>query len=243
MTSLRISRNTERPAYLGTLDARSYRAKDPRSLQLRFHTQTAGVSLTAEQPEVNLVRVAIEALEGIWGERRAFTPTHRRGVGPSHRGRRTPRASRPAGHRPRDGGSPRRRPPGWFVVHRGPNRRDGASRPRRSSPTSKAAGSGSMLEGAYEPALKTAGSSPRSPRPRIAFQSTLAKGDWIQVGVNGYVEGDDGRPAHALHRPRRRDPAVGIGYALVKQSRAQRGRASEALARLTTEAGEPDRSI
>ena len=36
-------------------------------LQLRFHTQTAGVSLTAQQPEVNLVRVAIEALAGVLG--------------------------------------------------------------------------------------------------------------------------------------------------------------------------------
>src|SRR5947208_2535536 len=39
-----------------------YRAKDPRSLLLRFHTQTAGVSLTAQQPEVNIVRTALEAM-------------------------------------------------------------------------------------------------------------------------------------------------------------------------------------
>ena len=38
-----------------------------RSLQLRFHTQTAGVSLTAQQPEVNIVRTAIEALAGVLG--------------------------------------------------------------------------------------------------------------------------------------------------------------------------------
>ena len=44
-----------------------YGAADGRSLQLRFHTQTAGVSLTAQQPEVNLVRVAIEALAGVLG--------------------------------------------------------------------------------------------------------------------------------------------------------------------------------
>src|SRR5881409_3555532 len=41
-----------------------YGATKERSLQLRFHTQTAGVSLTAQQPEVNLARVAIEALAG-----------------------------------------------------------------------------------------------------------------------------------------------------------------------------------
>jgi methylmalonyl-CoA mutase N-terminal domain/subunit len=44
-----------------------YGATDPRSTQLRFHTQTAGVSLTAQQPEVNIVRTAIEALAGVMG--------------------------------------------------------------------------------------------------------------------------------------------------------------------------------
>ncbi len=44
-----------------------YGAMRERSLQLRFHTQTAGVSLTAQQPEVNLARVAIEALAGVLG--------------------------------------------------------------------------------------------------------------------------------------------------------------------------------
>ena len=44
-----------------------YGATDPKSMQLRFHTQTAGVSLTAQQPEVNIVRTAIEALAGVLG--------------------------------------------------------------------------------------------------------------------------------------------------------------------------------
>jgi methylmalonyl-CoA mutase N-terminal domain/subunit len=44
-----------------------YGAKDPRSWLLRFHTQTAGVSLTAQQPEVNLIRTAIEALAAVLG--------------------------------------------------------------------------------------------------------------------------------------------------------------------------------
>jgi methylmalonyl-CoA mutase N-terminal domain/subunit len=42
-------------------------AKDARSLALRFHTQTAGVQLTAQQPENNIVRVAIQALAAILG--------------------------------------------------------------------------------------------------------------------------------------------------------------------------------
>ncbi|MEU1133302.1 methylmalonyl-CoA mutase family protein [Streptomyces sp. NPDC005900] len=42
-------------------------ARNPRSLMLRFHTQTAGVQLTAQQPEVNLVRVAVQGLGAVLG--------------------------------------------------------------------------------------------------------------------------------------------------------------------------------
>ncbi|MGW3566687.1 acyl-CoA mutase large subunit family protein [Streptomyces sp. NPDC000941] len=42
-------------------------ARDPRSQMLRFHTQTAGVQLTAQQPEVNLVRVAVQGLAAVLG--------------------------------------------------------------------------------------------------------------------------------------------------------------------------------
>jgi methylmalonyl-CoA mutase, N-terminal domain len=44
-----------------------FRARDPRSLMLRFHTQTAGSSLTAQQPDVNVVRVAMQALAAVLG--------------------------------------------------------------------------------------------------------------------------------------------------------------------------------
>lgn len=42
-------------------------AKDPKSWMLRFHTQTAGVQLTAQQPELNLVRVAVQGLAAVFG--------------------------------------------------------------------------------------------------------------------------------------------------------------------------------
>jgi methylmalonyl-CoA mutase N-terminal domain/subunit len=42
-------------------------AEDPKSWMLRFHTQTAGVQLTAQQPEVNLVRVAVQGLAAVFG--------------------------------------------------------------------------------------------------------------------------------------------------------------------------------
>ena len=44
-----------------------YNAKNPRSWKLRFHTQTAGCSLTAQQPEINIARTAFQALAGVLG--------------------------------------------------------------------------------------------------------------------------------------------------------------------------------
>ena len=44
-----------------------FSSANPRSQMLRFHTQTAGVQLTAQQPEVNLVRVAVQALAAVFG--------------------------------------------------------------------------------------------------------------------------------------------------------------------------------
>jgi methylmalonyl-CoA mutase N-terminal domain/subunit len=44
-----------------------YKAKDPRSWLCRFHVQTAGCSLTAQQPKINIIRTALEALAGVLG--------------------------------------------------------------------------------------------------------------------------------------------------------------------------------
>ncbi|GAA3048704.1 hypothetical protein GCM10020000_31310 [Streptomyces olivoverticillatus] len=44
-----------------------FRARNPKSMMLRFHTQTAGVQLTAQQPEVNLARVTVQALAAVLG--------------------------------------------------------------------------------------------------------------------------------------------------------------------------------
>src|SRR5207253_2195014 len=45
----------------------TFGAKDPRSWWMRFHTQTAGVSLMAQQPEVNLLRTTLQALAAVLG--------------------------------------------------------------------------------------------------------------------------------------------------------------------------------
>src|SRR5438045_8443992 len=44
-----------------------FKAKNPRSLMLRFHTQTAGSTLTAQQPENNIARTALQALAAVLG--------------------------------------------------------------------------------------------------------------------------------------------------------------------------------
>jgi methylmalonyl-CoA mutase N-terminal domain/subunit len=44
-----------------------FRARNPKSLMLRFHTQTGGVTLTAQQPEINIVRTALQALAAVLG--------------------------------------------------------------------------------------------------------------------------------------------------------------------------------
>jgi len=49
------------------LMAERFGAKDPRSLRLRFHTQTGGVTLTAQQPENNIVRVALQGFSAVCG--------------------------------------------------------------------------------------------------------------------------------------------------------------------------------
>src|SRR5262245_7934203 len=51
-----------------------FKARDPRSLMLRFHTQTAGSSLTAQQPEVNVVRTTIQALAAVLGGTQSLQP-------------------------------------------------------------------------------------------------------------------------------------------------------------------------
>lgn len=50
-----------------TLMRERFHAEDPRSMMLRFHTQTAGSALTAQQPEINVVRVTLQALAAVLG--------------------------------------------------------------------------------------------------------------------------------------------------------------------------------
>ena len=110
-----------------------YGARDERSLKLRFHTQTAGVSLTAQQPDNNVVRTAIEALAAVLGGTQSLhtnaldevyaLPTERAGGD---------RPAHPAGHRRGDRGGRQHRPPRRVLVRGGDDRPHGA--PGRGDP-------------------------------------------------------------------------------------------------------------
>ena len=99
-------------------------ATNPKSLMLRFHTQTAGVQLTAQQPEVNLVRVALQGLGAVLGGTQSLhTNSFDEAIAlPDGEGR-PPRAADPAGHRLRDRRHEDRRPVRRFVRRRGDDRR------------------------------------------------------------------------------------------------------------------------
>jgi len=213
-----------------------YGATSERSMQLRFHTQTAGVSLTAQQPEVNLARVAIEALAGVLGGTQSLhTDAFDEALAlPSDKAARL--ALRTQQVIAEETGVVHVADPlggSWFVEsltdqleHQAEEvfaRLDGL-------------GSGSMLEGVI--ACIDDGWFCREIADAVyEFQSKIAAGRWVHVGVNGYTDGDDGQPP-TLHI----DPAVERAQldslAAVKQARDDDAvRAS--LARIRTEAADP----
>ena len=94
-------------------------ATDPKSLMLRFHTQTAGVQLTAQQPEVNLIRVAVQGLAAVLGGTQSLhTNSLRRGIGSAEREGGTLGATHAAGPGVRDGRHGHRRSVRGFVRRR-----------------------------------------------------------------------------------------------------------------------------
>ena len=112
----------------------TYGARDERSQMMRFHTQTAGVSLTAQQPLVNIVRTTIEALAGVLGGHPvAAHQLLRRGAGAADRRRGADRAAHPAGDRPRVRGHQHRRPARRLLLRRAADRRARGAPPTSTS--------------------------------------------------------------------------------------------------------------
>ena len=106
----------------------TFKAKNPRSWLLRFHTQTAGVSLTAQQPENNVVRVAIQALAAVLGGTQSLhTNSPGRSAGAALRACRDHRAAHPADHRRGIGRGQHDRSAGRLLL------RGSADRPHRAA--------------------------------------------------------------------------------------------------------------
>jgi len=213
-----------------------YGATDGRSTQLRFHTQTAGVSLTAQQPEVNLVRVAIEALAGVLGGTQSLhTDAFDEALAlPSEHAARL--ALRTQQVIAEESGVVHVADPlggSWFVEEL-------TDELERQAEVVFAhlleAGSGSVLEGVYA-CIDDGWFVGEIADAAYAFQTKLARGSWTQVGVNGYVE-DDGVTPSTL----RIDPAVETeqlaSLAAVKQARDD-DVVRRSLARIATEASDP----
>ena len=194
-----------------------YGAREPRSTQLRFHTQTAGVSLTAQQPEVNLVRVAIEALAGVLGGTQSLHTDafdEALALPTEHAARLALRTQQVIAEESGVvhvadplGGS-------WFVEQLTDELERQAEEVFAHL---EDAGSGSILEGVLS-CIDDGWFVSEIADSAYAFQSKIARGEWIQVGVNGFVE-DDGVAPSTLSI----DPAVEIAQlerlAAVKQAR------------------------
>jgi methylmalonyl-CoA mutase N-terminal domain/subunit len=213
-----------------------YGAADGRSLQLRFHTQTAGVSLTAQQPEVNLVRVAIEALAGVLGGTQSLhTDSFDEALAlpTEHAARLALRTQQVIAEETGVvhvadplGGS-------WFVEEL-------TDEMERQAEVLFShlleAGSGSMLEGAIA-SIEDGWYVAEIADAAYQFQSKVARGEWIQVGVNGYTEGENPPPPTLSI-----DPQVEVqqlaSLAAVKQDRDDDA-VRRCLSRLRTEASDP----
>src|SRR3974390_2311575 len=213
-----------------------YGATDGRSTQLRFHTQTAGVSLTAQQPEVNLVRVAIEALAGVLGGTQSLHTDafdEALALPTEHAARLALRTQHVIAEESGVvhvadplGGS-------WFVEEL-------TDEVERQAEDVFAhlleAGSGSVLEGVFA-CIDDGWFVSEIADAAYAFQTKLARGEWTLVGVNGYVE-DDGVAPSTLAI----DPAVEEAQlerlAAVKQARDDEA-VRRALGRVARDAADP----
>jgi methylmalonyl-CoA mutase N-terminal domain/subunit len=213
-----------------------YGATEPRSMQLRFHTQTAGVSLTAQQPEVNLARVAIEALAGVLGGTQSLhTDAYDEALAlPTERAARL--ALRTQQVIAEETGVVHVADPlggSWFVESLTDELE---ARAEAVFAHLLEAGSGSMLDGVVA-CIEDGWFCGQIADAAYEFQSKLAEKRWILVGVNGYTDGDDDLPPTLYI-----DPAVEAAQletlARVRQARDD-DRVRCCVDRLRSEASDP----
>ncbi len=167
-----------------------YGAKNPRSWQMRFHCQTAGVTLTAQQPLNNIVRVAYQALAAVLGGTQSLhTNALDETLALPDRGIGAGRAAHPADPRLRNRRAQRLRPAGRVVLRRGADRQPGA-RSRRAVRGDRGpgrSGSGHRV-----------GLVPAADRPvRVAFPGRSGAGTQSGGWGEPVPEEDEAPPGHS----------------------------------------------
>ena len=213
-----------------------YGARDPRSQQLRFHTQTAGVSLTAQQPEVNIARVAIEALAGVLGGTQSLhTDAYDEALAlPTENAARIAlRTQQVIAH---ESGTAHVADPlggSWFVESL---TEEIERRAEELFDHIAELGSGSMLDGVVE-GIELGWFQAEIANAAYEFQRKLDRGEWTFVGVSDFTDTDEGEPPLLYI-----DPAVETRQlARLEHVKAERDddAVSKALARVSREAADP----
>ena len=213
-----------------------YGAVDPRSHMLRFHTQTAGVSLTAQQPEVNIARTAIEALAGVLGGTQSL---HTNSLDeamalPTERAARIAlRTQQVIAHETGVtnvadplGGS-------WFVE----SLTDDMERQASEVFTHLLdLGDGSMLEGVYA-GIDNGYFQSEIAESAYRFERAVGDGRRVVVGVNAFTDGDDGPPELLQVSAEQEQSQVGR-LARVRAERDSQA-VADALDRLRADAADP----
>jgi methylmalonyl-CoA mutase N-terminal domain/subunit len=174
-----------------------YGAKAERSLQLRTHAQTAGVSLTAQQPEVNIVRTAIEAMAAVFGGTQSLhtnsmdetlaLPTEKAARIALRTQQVIANESRVANVADPLGGS-------WYVEALTDEME---RRAEAIFAQIEERGSGSMLEGAIV-GVEEGWFQGQIAESAYELERHLNRGRHVVVGVNGYFEGNDEPPPETL---------------------------------------------
>jgi methylmalonyl-CoA mutase N-terminal domain/subunit len=210
-------------------------ARRPRSLQCRLHVQTSGASLTAQQPEVNLVRTAIEALAAVLGGAQSL---HTNGLDEAlalptdEASRLAVRTQQVIAH---ETGVPLVADPlggAWFVEELTD---EVERRAVAVLGEIERLGRGSFVEG-VQAGIEHGWFQARIGDAAYAFEAMVASGERVVVGVNRYAEGDPG------WTPRVHETAPDVEERQLKRLAAVRADRSEgavatALARVTADAG------
>ena len=184
----------------------TYGARDERSQMMRFHTQTAGVSLTAQQPLVNIVRTTIEALAGVLGGTQSLhTNSYDEALAlPTEEAVRVAlRTQQVIAHE--SGRHQHRRPARRRLLHREAHRRDGGRRLRLLRPHRRARRDG---RGDQDRLSRSA----RSPTPPSATSARSTPASGSSSGVNALPARRRADARAASPRPGGRAPPGATGW-------------------------------